>query len=73
MDGAALAAERQFKRDLSLAWHTAAFSAAAQVGKLKKLDAYTEPAPKAQTASQMLGTLRVLKDMGAPMSIKQVN
>jgi hypothetical protein len=73
MDGAALAAERQFKRDLSLAWHTAAFSSAAQAGKLKKLSSYQKEPQRVQSADQMLGTLQMLKDMGASMTIRQVN
>lgn len=73
MDGAARAAERKFDRDLSLAWHVAAFSGAAQAGKLKKLTAYQRKLTPPQTGEQMLGTLQALHDMGAPMSIRQVN
>jgi hypothetical protein len=73
MDGAALAAERGFRRDLALAWHTAAFTGAASVGKLKKLDTYMSPQAQAQSPTEMLGMLRSFQDMGVPMSIKQVN
>lgn len=73
MDGAALAAERKLRRELSLAWHTAAFSGAAQAGKLKSLNTYLNPQPAVQSAGDILTTLRELQDMGAPMSIRQVN
>lgn len=73
MEGAALAAERQFERDLLLAWHTAAFNGAASVGKLKPLAEYRGRSKQAQTPAQMLGALRVLQDMGAPMTIRQVH
>jgi hypothetical protein len=73
MDGVARAAERRFDRDLSLAWHTAAFSGSAQAGKLKSLSTYRQRKSSKQTPQEMLGTFRVLQDMGAPMSIRQVN
>ena len=75
MEGAARAAKRQFDRDISHAWHTAGFSGAAQAGKLKRLDKYlSNGKPKrAQTPAEMLDALRALRDMGAPMSIRQVN
>lgn len=74
MEGAARAAERQFDRDVSLAWHTAALGGAAQAGKLKRLDRYlSKKSDRAQTPDEMIGTLLVLKDMGAPMSIREVN
>lgn len=73
MEGAARAAERQFDRDLSLAWHTAAFSGAAQAGKLKPLEKYRVKPQKVQTPDEMLNTLMVLQEMGAPMTIEQIN
>lgn len=73
MEGAALAAKRQFERDIRLAWHTAGFSGAAQAGKLKRLDAYLGREKRAQTPDEMLATLEALREMGAPMSIRQVN
>lgn len=74
MEGAGRAAQRRFDANLSLAWHTAAFGGAVQAGKLRKLDHYVggkDVAP--QTPKEMLNTLRVLQDMGAPMDIKMVN
>ena len=76
MEGAAHAAKRAFDRDIALAWHTAAFGAAAQSGKLKNLSTYQNP-PKivkaAQSPNEMLEAMRAFQDMGAPMVIKQVN
>lgn len=73
--GRAKAREQMIEREVSLAWHTAAFSAAAQAGKLKSLKEYRGKAEdrKVQSPQQMLGALRMLQDMGAPMTIKQVN
>lgn len=73
MEGATRAAERQFERDVRLAWHTAAFSGSAQAGKLKSLDKYLVKKPRVQSGPEMLNALRALQDMGAPMSIRQVN
>ena len=74
MEGAGRAAQRRFDANLSLAWHTAAFNGAVQVGKLKKLDHYIGGGDKKQQSPKdMLNTLRVLQDMGAPMDIRQVN
>ncbi len=74
MAGAARAAERRRHADLSLAWHSAAFGGAVQVGKLKKLSHYLGAGDvQQQSPDQMLTTLRALQDMGAPMDIKQVN
>lgn len=71
MEGAALAAERQFDRDVALAWHVGAFTGAASVGKLKALSEYRPK--KGQSPKQMLGTLLYLQDQGAPMTIRQLN
>ena len=71
MDGAARAAERQLDRDIALAWHTAAFSGAASVGKLKDLSEYRRR--KGQSPEQMLGALMALQDKGAPMTIRRLN
>jgi hypothetical protein len=71
MEGAALAAERQFDRDIALAWHVGAFSGMASVGKLKALSQYRRKT--GQSPDQMLDTLRMLNEAGAPMSFKQVN
>lgn len=69
--GRAKAREEQAKRDLSLAWHAGAFAGAAFNGKLKRFSEYQ--GRSGQTPHQMLGNLRMLKDMGAPMTIRQVN
>jgi len=75
MEGAALAAKRQSERDVSLAWHTAAFTAAAKAGKLKKLDHYLKQPRRrpAQTPSDMLAVMREFQARGAKMTFKQVN
>lgn len=73
MKGAALAAKRSQEASLSLAWHTAAFGAAAQVGKLKKLDQYLGRPKRQQSGSEMLAALREFKARGAKMTFKQVN
>lgn len=74
MDGAALAAKRQHESETALAWQIAAFSAAAQNGKLKRLSHYIAiPAPSAQSPDEMLAVFRTFAERGAPMSIRQVN
>lgn len=76
MEGAALAANRKHESEIVMAWHIAAFGAAAQAGKLKKLDQYltlTKPKPKQQTPAEMLEVLREFKERGVPMDFKQVN
>lgn len=75
MEGIARAAKRKHDSDIFLAWHVAAFSGAAQAGKLKPLGKYLVPVsrPKPQTPSEMLEILREFKEMGAPMTITQVN
>lgn len=75
MDGIALAAKRKHDNDIFLAWHFAAFSGAASVGKLKRLSEYLTPVsrPKPQTASEMLEIMREFQSLGAPMNIRQVN
>ena len=74
MDGACLAAKRKYESDIVMAWHIAAFSAAAQAGKLKKLDRYISGPPRRpQTPEEMLAVLREFKDRGAEMDFKQVN
>lgn len=73
MDGAALAAKRKYESEVAVAWHTANFTAAASVGKLQKLDHYLAKPKKAQTTEEMLAVFRAFKEMGAPLSIRQVN
>lgn len=75
MEGIALAAKRKHDNDIFLAWHVAAFSGAAQAGKLKPLSKYLEPISrsKPQSGAEMLEILRTFKEMGAPMTITQVN
>jgi hypothetical protein len=74
MEGAALAAKRAIDRSIAEAWHIAAFTGAASVGKLKKLSHYLKEAPKkAQTAADMLAVLREFKERGAVMNIRRVN
>jgi hypothetical protein len=66
----------QADQDLASAWHIAAFSVAAQNGKLKPLKEYLDPAAatkKPQTLDDMLNTLLALQASGAPMDIKQIN
>lgn len=74
MEGAALAAKRQHEGELVLAWHTAAFGAAAQAGKLKRLTHYLPKKPqREQTPEEMLAVLREFKARGANMNIRRVN
>lgn len=73
MEGIGLAAKREFDRDVALAWHTAAFGGAAQAGKLKPLGKYLVLQKPVQSADDMLKTLEVLQEMGAPMTIRQIN
>ena len=73
MEGAALAAKRHQDGEIALAWHTAAFGAAAQNGKLKKLSHYIKSTGprKQQTPEQMLAVLRGFEKHG--MTIRRVN
>jgi hypothetical protein len=74
MEGAARAAKQRHESETVLAWQTAAFSAAAQAGKLKKLEHYLPKQPrKAQTTSEMLAVLKGMASSGAPMNIRQIN
>jgi hypothetical protein len=71
--GRAKAREYANERDLSLAWHTAAFVGAAWAGKLKKLSAYQGRKPSKQSPKEMVAALMALRDNGAPMNIRQIN
>jgi hypothetical protein len=57
---------------MSLAWHVAAFSGAAQAGKLKPLDKYLKKSGQGQSPREMLTVLQAIKGAGAAMTIKQV-
>lgn len=73
MEGAARAAKSKHDADLSLAWHSAAFSGAVQNGKLKKLSHYLKSnSPKrAQSGSEMLALMQNFTKYGA--TIRQVH
>lgn len=72
--GRAKARDLKAEQNVVLAWQTAAFSGAAQAGKLKPLANYLPSArPKPQTADEMLSVLRQFKARGAPMNIRKVN
>lgn len=75
MEGAALAAEQQYERDVRLAWRTAAFVGAAWGGKLKDVGEYLPKpvAPKEQTPEQLLQAFVEMQEAGAPISIRQIN
>lgn len=73
MEGANLAAQRAHDSSIGLAWHTAAFGGAAQAGKLKKLATYLDKQKPVQSPDEMLSVLEQLRDMGAPMTISQIN
>jgi len=74
MEGAALAAERRQEFEYKLAHSNAAWVGAAFAGKLKRFDAYKAPEPlRHQSGDEMIANLRQLKEMGAPMSIEEVN
>lgn len=60
------------EQDISLAWHTAAFSGAAQAGKLKKLEHYLPKAPAMpQTADDVAAIFRLLKAKGKSVVIQE--
>jgi hypothetical protein len=67
--------KREVEREVALAWHTAAFSGAAQAGKLKPLAKYLDTlSPKqAQTPAEMLAVLKTFKAAGADMEIRRLN
>ena len=77
MDGANLAAERQHNRNISLAWHTAAFMGLAWNGKLEGLAAYTNvpdaPPQEPWSPEQLLSAFQEMHANGAPMTIRQVH
>lgn len=75
MKGRAELSARQFDSEVSLAWHTAAFNAATKTKRgLGKLKNYQRRKPeRIQSPDQMLEALETLRDMGAPMEIRQVN
>jgi hypothetical protein len=60
------------ERDIALAWHTAAFSGAAQAGKLKKLSTYiSKPPVQAQTADEVAAIFKSLKGKGKSVRIRK--
>ena len=72
--GKAKQIQRETDQDLWHAWQVGAFAGAAFNGKLKSFAEYRRERKNGyQTPQEMLGTLRLLKDMGAPMTIRQVN
>lgn len=73
MDGAARAAEREHERRLMIAHHGAAWTGAAYAGKLKQFSHYRPEKERIQSADDMLDTLITLQEMGAPMTIEQIN
>jgi hypothetical protein len=73
MEGASRAAERKFERELLTAHQGAAWTGAAYAGKLKKFSHYRPQKQQEQSSDQMLGALIALQDMGAPMTIEQIN
>lgn len=74
MDGAALAAERKLDRELLVAHQGAAWTGAAYAGKLKPFKYYRKDRPQhKQSPDDMLAALNTLHEMGAPMTIRQVN
>lgn len=73
MEGAARAAERKHERDLMSAHHGAAWTGAAYAGKLKPFSHYLADRPVQQSPDQILSAFMGLQDMGAPMTIEQIN
>lgn len=78
MEGAALAAERNHEREMLVAHQGAAWLAAASAGKLKPFSHYRkqseeEQGTPQQSNEQILSALMVLQNLGAPMSIEEVN
>jgi hypothetical protein len=69
MEATVRAAQRKFDREVTLAWHIAAMSGAAQAGKLKKLSHYLPKKPsRPQAPSEMLAVLREFQSRGAGMT-----
>lgn len=75
MEGAALAAEREDELRFLVAHQNAAWTGAAYAGKLKPFSEYRqrEAGQQQQSNEEMLSTLFALKDMGAPMTIEEIN
>jgi hypothetical protein len=73
MEGAGRAAERKFDRELLVAHQGAAWVGAAYAGKLKPFKHYRPEKTREQSPGDMIGTLMALQDMGAPMTIEQIN
>jgi hypothetical protein len=75
LEGKLRSVKREVEREVALAWHTAAFSGAAQAGKLKPLAKYLDTlSPKqAQTPAEMLAVLKTFKAAGADMEIRRLN
>ena len=74
MEGAARAAKNKLESETALAWQTAAPSAAAQAGKLKKLEHYLpKKQRRGQTTDEMLAVFKEFAARGSPMNIRQVN
>jgi len=72
MRGALKREQMRADADLSLAYTTAAFNAAARAGKLKSLSHYrnkTKPQGVRQTPQEMLEALKAFKARGVPMKI----
>lgn len=72
MEGAALAAKRQFDLGIYVAWHTAVFALNGYQGKLRGLSTYTsreEPDSAALNDARAIAFFRNLKAGGVPIEI----
>lgn len=76
MKGVRKRLEREMDREsdarIALAWHTGAFAAAAQAGKLKPLRSYIRKPMPIQKPSEMLANLREFQSRGAGMRITKI-
>lgn len=69
MEGAALAAKRQFDLATFTAWHTAVFALSGYAGKLKDLSAYLVREPAKPNNAQAIAFFHNLKAQGVPVEI----
>ena len=73
MAGVRKRVEREGEGRIIGAWLTAAYSGAAQAGKLKPLKHYLKKPARRQTPQEMLAVFRSFHAAGAAMTIRQVS
>lgn len=65
--------ERDMEAQLTMAWNNAAFTGAAQAGKLKPLRNYLRKAPAAQKPAEMLAAMLAHQSNGVKMTVRKIN